>query len=184
MDGAAKHEVRCPYTGEVMAFRLPQGLNVKTQQQLSSDQQVALFEDSLGSDQRVLVGVGIAWPNWLPGWNLFADHVAEEVGNWIASNLAGLRRWPELNRVVMRDMDGEHVLWVAYLSSPAWWLVIAGVLLALVSFAITFRLVAWIAPEVAQPVNTLLDIAPLLGMLLVVQIVGSFGPVLQSGEGG
>jgi len=134
------------------------------ERQAASDAEVEAIEASLPPGTRVLVALGFSfkWPGF--GW-------AADQADWAARHIAGLERWPELGRVVMADPDGEPVWWLAYRSSPAWWLTVLAAIGVFIAAAIAFRVVRWVAPEVAAPIGTLVNLVPALVALLVMALL-------------
>jgi hypothetical protein len=161
-----------------MAFPLPRGLRVAYESYVSDDPGVAAIEDRQREGTRMLVA--LVFPFRWPGFGVSADLAEQAV-----RRIAGLRGWPELQRVVMSDPDGEPVWWVAYLSSPAWWTSIIAAILAFIAAAISFRVVRVIAPEVAAPIETTISLIPLLVVLLVMALIPNFVSVFKElSEGG
>ncbi|MEK7995244.1 MAG: hypothetical protein AAB403_15680 [Planctomycetota bacterium] len=159
-----------------MAFPIPGGLRVIYEARADSDAQVAAVEGAQPPGTRMLVAVGFAF-KW-PGFGVSAD-----LADAAVRRLAGLQPWPEHGRVVIADPDGEAVWWVAYQSSPAWWVPILAAMAVLIALAITFRIVRVVAPEVAAPVETILNIAPLLVMVLLFSLLPQVSGMLRGGLG-
>lgn len=99
-----------------MAFRLPGNLTVGGQYRVVSPGDVAALEESLSPQSRMLVG--IAFSEKYEGF-LNDCEQAEAV-----LSEAGIPPWPEYSQLVTPDPDGEPVVWISYLSSPAWWTLI------------------------------------------------------------
>lgn len=143
-----------------MAFPLPGGLRLVYEAPAGSDAEIVAVERAQPPGARMLVALGFAF-KW-PGFGVSAD-----LADAALRRIAGLQPWPELGRVVIPDPDGEVVWWIAYRSSPAWWVLIITALAVFLAIAITFRIVRVVAPEVAAPVEALLNIGPLLVMVLL-----------------
>ena len=142
-----------------MAFDLPQGLRIVGEQTANSNEEVGAIEQGLAPGTRMLVAMGFAF-KW-PGFGISAD-----AADWAARDIAGLQPWPEYGRVVTADPDGDATWWITYKSSPAWWMVIIIALGILILAAVTFRIVRWVAPEVAAPISTVVNLIPMLVLLL------------------
>lgn len=104
-----------------MAFRLPSGLAVGEEYTSSTDAQVMALENSLPSGTRMLVGVQYAS---LPST---VDYDVERINAAIEAE--GISPWPEYSRLATVDPDGEPIIWISYSSSPAWWMIIGGIML-------------------------------------------------------
>ena len=120
-----------------MAFRLPANLAIGQQYQAVSPGDVAALEAYLPSSSRMLVGL------------VFAERYAgfEKDCEWAEAALqaeAGLSTWPEYQRFVTPDPDGEPIAWVSYQSSPVWWTVILVILGGIFLLPIIGILPLWI----------------------------------------
>ena len=100
-----------------MAFRLPANLAVGQEYTAVSPGDVAALEAYLPSNSRMLVGLVFA-----ERYDSFEEDCERAEAALQAE--AGLSYWPEYQRFVTPDPDGEPIAWVSYLSSPAWWTVI------------------------------------------------------------
>ena len=114
--------------------------------------------------------VALAFPFRWPGFGWSADQA-----DWAARSIAGLRPWPELDRVVIPD-DVEAVWWVAYLSSPAWWVVIIAVIGVFILAAIALRIVWTVVPEEFRPPMEM--IGNLIPILVTMALVSTMAAVL------
>ena len=164
-----------------MAFELPAGLVAREYGQVTGDDGVAGIEDQQPSGTRMLVALG--FPSRWPGFGVTAD--AADMAVRATDSLLGLRTWPELDRYIIPD-DTEAVWWVAYRSSPAWWLLLAGVLLAIIAVAVTFRVVWTVMPEEARSgLESLGNLIPLLLMAVMMSILPNLlqGIIPQVGRG-
>ncbi len=103
-----------------MAFRLPSNLAVGRQYQVGSLGDVEVLENSLPPASRLLVA--LAFERRYEGFEADCERAEQEL-----RKIEGLRTWPELDRFVTADED-QPVVWIHYLSSPAWWAWIAGIL--------------------------------------------------------
>lgn len=162
-----------------MAFPLPTGLQVVYAAGVEDDAGVEAVEGAQPGGTRMLVALGFAF-KW-PGFGVSAD-----AADLAVRRLAGLRPWPELGRVVFADPDGEAVWWVAYLSSPPWWVAIMVAMAVAIAAAITFRIVRVVAPEVARPIESIMNFGPLMALMLVFSLFPAMVSMvrgLELGEG-
>lgn len=139
-------------------FTLPSGLRVTGEQAAASDAEIRAYENQQPSGTRMLVQVGFAF-KW-PGFGVAAD-----AADWALrthSSLAGLGTWPEGTRMVTADEDGEAVWWIAYRSSPAWWIPIAIILVLFILAAIVLLVVRKIDPELGNSLTGIFQILPLV----------------------
>ena len=104
-----------------MAFRLPTNLAVGQQYTAVSPGDVTALEEVLPANSRMLVGLVFA-----ERYDGFEDDCERAEAALQAE--AGLAPWPEYQRFVTPDPDGEPIAWVSYQSSPAWWTVILVIL--------------------------------------------------------
>lgn len=149
-----------------MAFVLPAGLVATKAGSPANDNGVLAVEDSAQPSTRMLVALG--FPSRWPGFGVSAD-----TANLAVMKVTNLQPWPELDRVVFPD-DSEAIWWVAYKSSPGWWLIIIGVLAAIILASITFRIVWVVLPEEAKGGLELFgNIVPLLILGLMVAFLPS-----------
>lgn len=148
-----------------MAFRMPAGLRLATENSVTSDAEIDAIEGAQPSGTRMLVGIGFAF-KW-PGFGVSAD-----VADLAARNLAGMQTWPELDRIVYSDPDGEAVWYFAYLSSPAWWQVLLIACAVAIAAAITLRIVWTVVPEEFHaPIEIIGQIMPLIMLVLMFSVV-------------
>lgn len=97
-----------------MAFRLPANLAVGQQYAAVTPGDVAALEENLPSGSRVLVGLVFA--ERYDGFEADCERAEAAL-----QAEAGLSTWPEYQRFVTPDPDGEPIAWVSYQSSPVWW---------------------------------------------------------------
>ena len=100
-----------------MAFRLPVNLGIGQQYTAVSPGDVATLESYLPPNSRVLVGLVFS-----ERYGGFEEDC--ELAEAALREQAGLSMWPELDRFIIPDADGEPIAWVSYQSSPAWWTII------------------------------------------------------------
>ena len=100
-----------------MAFRLPSNLTIGQQYMAVSPGDVAALEGILPSSSRLLVGLVFS-----ERYDSFEEDCERAEAALQAE--AGLSTWPELQRFVTPDEDGEPIAWIHYQSSPVWWTVI------------------------------------------------------------
>ena len=97
-----------------MAFRLPANLGIGQQYTAVSPGDVASLEEILPPASRVLVGLVFSerYDGFLEDCERAETALQAE---------AGLSTWPEYQRFVTPDPDGQPIAWVSYQSSPVWW---------------------------------------------------------------
>ncbi|MBA7698617.1 hypothetical protein ES703_107296 [subsurface metagenome] len=100
-----------------MAFRLPAGLGIGQEYTAVSPSDVTALEEALPPSSRMLVGL------------VFAERYSGFENDCERANAAllaqpGLSTWPELDRFVTPDPDGQPIVWIHYQSSPSWWMII------------------------------------------------------------
>jgi len=140
-----------------MAFRLPDNLAIGGQYQAVSAGDVAVLEEVLAPRSRVLVGLVFA--ERYDG--LIED--CERAGT--ALREAGIPAWPEYGRLVTPDPDGEPVVWVSYLSSPAWWTIILMILGGIFLLPILSVLPVWIVDKLFPGVMDVITMVIVLGIM-------------------
>lgn len=148
-------------------YTLPAGFQVVGEQQAASDLDVARYEEQQPHGTRMLVQVGFAF-KW-PGFGVTADAV--DLAMRTSASLAGLQPWPESpgGHYVTADAKGDAVWWVAYQSSPAWWIPIAILLALFILAAIAYLVVRKVAPGATAGLDTVFNLLPLL---LVLSLLG------------
>ena len=97
-----------------MAFRLPANLQIGQQYAAVLPDAVTALEESLPSGSRVLVG--LVFSERYDGFEADCERAEAAL-----REQAGLSMWPELDRFIIPDPDGEAIAWVSYQSSPVWW---------------------------------------------------------------
>lgn len=142
-----------------MAFRLPANLAVGRQYVAVSPGDVAALESYLPSSSRMLVGLVFA--ERYDGFEEDCERAELEL-----RKQAGLSMWPELERFVTPDPDGEPIAWVSYLSSPAWWVILLVILGGIFLLPIIAALPVWII-DLMFPGFT-----EMIGMIVMVVVLG------------
>jgi hypothetical protein len=120
-----------------MAFRLPTNLGIGQQYTAVSPGDVAALEAYLPSSSRVLVGLVFA--ERYDGFEADCERAEAAL-----RQQAGLSPWPEYQRFITPDPDGQPIAWVSYQSSPVWWTVILVILGGIFLLPILSVLPIWI----------------------------------------
>ena len=142
-----------------MAFRLPANLTVGQQYQAVSPGDVAALEAYLPSSSRMLVGLVFA--ERYSGFEEDCERAEVEL-----QKQAGLSPWPEYQRFVTPDPDGEPIAWVSYLSSPVWWTWILIILGGIFILPIIGTFSLWITEQMFP------GLIQAIGMVVGLMIVG------------
>lgn len=142
-----------------MAFRLPTNLAVGQQYTAVSPGDVAALEGSLPSSSRMLVGLVFA-----ERYDGFEEDCERAEAALQAE--AGLAPWPEYQRFVTPDPDGEPIAWVSYQSSPVWWTVILVILGGIFLLPIISVLPLWIIEKMFPGATEMIT------MVIMLVIVG------------
>lgn len=140
-----------------MAFRLPTNLAISGQYQVVSPDDAAAMENSLPPRSRVLVGLVFA-----ERYDGFLQDCARAEA---ALREAVIPAWPEYGRLVTPDPDGEPVVWVSYLSSPAWWTIILVILGGIFILPILSVLPVWIVDRLFPGVTDVISMVVVLGIM-------------------
>lgn len=181
-------------------FHLPAGLQVADQVQDPTNDQAIAFENAQTAGDRMLFAVQVRWPDWLPGWDIFADVASSGLSSLLAENISGLTPWPENSSVVVKDPDGEHILWVAYLAKQgaaagqlaaqqaviAVGLILRVILIAggvLLGYAVLHPLLQKIAPAATGLIDGFLSLMPLMLMFMMFSMFSSVSPQPQLQRG-
>ncbi len=148
-----------------MAFRLPANLDVGMQFQAVSPGDVIVMENSLPPRSRVLVGLVFAERY---------DGFLEDCENAEAIlRDAEIPTWPDYDRLVTPDPDGEPVVWVSYQSSPAFWTTIAVLLGSVFLLPILSVLPMWIIDKLFPGTTELISMVIMMivmgGMMMLMQ---------------
>lgn len=143
-------------------FRLQANLAIGSQYQLVSSGEVTALEEALPPRSRVLVGLVFAERYEGMAEDCYrADIVLRE---------AGIPSWPEYNRFITADPDGEPIVWVSYVSSPAWWtiilLILGGAFLLPILAALPMKIVEWLFPGTMDIITTLVVLGILGGVMM------------------
>ncbi len=140
-----------------MAFRLPASLTIGGQYQVVGPEDVTTLEESLPPRSHVLVG--LVFTERYEGFD--ADCERAET----ALREAGLPAWPELGRLVTPDPDGEPVVWISYLSSPAFWTPILIAIGSIFLLPIAGLLPLWITEKLFPGMTEMLTMLAVLGVM-------------------
>ena len=148
-----------------MAFRLPAGLGIGQQYTAVSPGDVAALEAYLPSGSRMLVG--LVFSERYDGLEDDCERAELEL-----RNQAGLLPWPELDRFVTPDPDGEPVAWVSYQSSPAWWtmilLILGGIFILPIIGVLPLWITELIIPGFFETITTLVTLVIVGGIMLFI----------------
>ena len=120
-----------------MAFRLPGNLTIGQRYTAVNPGDVAALEAYLPPSSRIVVGLVFS-----ERYDGFLEDCERAEAALQAQ--AGLSTWPEYQRFVTPDPDGEPVAWVSYQSSPVWWTVILVILGGIFLLPILGVLPVWI----------------------------------------
>ena len=146
-----------------MAFRLPLGLRVVARVPVASDSDIAACESSTYPRTRILVGLVLE--------ELYQG-IEEDIARAEAElrNTAGLLPWPEHPQFLTLDPDGEPVVWVSYLSSPAWWPWIIGIVGGMLLVPIIAILPLWIIDALFPGFTEMITMLVVMGMMFVMMM--------------
>jgi hypothetical protein len=143
-------------------FRLPANLTIGSQYQLVSSGEVTALEEALPPRSRVLVGLVFA--------ERYEDFTKDCELAETALKEAGIPTWPEYDRFITADPDGEPIVWVSYVSSPAWWtiilLILGGAFLLPILAALPMKIVEWLFPGTMDIITTLVVVGILGGVMM------------------
>ncbi|GAI98352.1 unnamed protein product, partial [marine sediment metagenome] len=146
-----------------MAFRLPVNLGIGQQYTAASPGDVAALESYLPPNSRVLVGLAFA-----ERYDGFEEDC--ELAEAALREQAGLSMWPELDRFIIPDPDGEPIAWVSYQSSPVWWTIILLILGGIFILPIIGVLPLWIIdlmfPGFMETITTIVTLVIVGGIML------------------
>jgi hypothetical protein len=140
-----------------MAFRLPANLVVGGQYQAVSPGDVAVLEEALPPSSRVLVGLVLA-----ERYDGFLEDCERAEA---ALQEAEIPAWPDYGRLVTPDPDGEPVVWVSYLSSPAFWTPILLIIGSIFLLPILSILPVWIVDKLFPGAMELISMVVMLGIM-------------------
>jgi hypothetical protein len=140
-----------------MAFRLPANLGIGGQYQSATPGDVAVLEEALPPRSRVLVGLAFAERH---GGFLEDCERAET-----ALREAGIPSWPEYNRLVTPDPDGEPVVWISYQSSPAFWTPILLIIGSVFLLPVLSVLPVWVIDKLFPGAMDLITMVVMLGIM-------------------
>ena len=144
-----------------MAFRLPASLGIGGQYQPVSPGDVAVLEEALPPRSRVLVGLVFAerYDGFLEDCQRAETALRE----------AGIPAWPEYNRLVTPDPDGEPVAWISYQSSPVFWtpilLIIGGIFLLPILSSSAMWLIEHLFPGATDIINMVVMLVIIGGVM-------------------
>jgi len=146
-----------------MAFRLPYGLGVAAQVPVSTDADVEAAESNTLPGTRMLVGLQIE-----EVYDGILDDLAQAEAQLQAQT--GLNAWPEYPQFLTLDPDGEPIIWVSYLSSPAWWVWIGGIVGGFLLLPILAILPLWIIdlifPGFMEGLMSIVMLMVMMGMMM------------------
>ena len=145
-----------------MAFKLPANLAVGGQYRAVSPDDVTVLENSLPSRSRVLVGLVFA-----ERYDGFLDDCEQAE---TALREAGIPAWPEYNRLVTPDPDGEPVVWISYQSSPAFWTPILLIIGSIFLLPILSVLPVWIIDKLFPGAMDIITNVVVLGIMVGVMM--------------
>lgn len=152
-------------------FRLPANLTIGGQFQPADPESVTALENQLPPNSRILVR--LAFAERYEG--IFSDCERAEA----ALREAGIPGWPELSSLVTPDPDGEPVVWVSYVSSPAFWTVILVILSGIFLLPILSALPIWIIdkmfPGVMDMIASVITLFVLGGLVMMIPKMLSSG---------
>ncbi|GAI95585.1 unnamed protein product, partial [marine sediment metagenome] len=127
---------------------------------------VTALEESLPSSSRILVGLVFA--ERYDGFEADCERAEAAL-----QAEAGLSTWPELQRFVTPDPDGQPIAWVSYQSSPVWWTFILITLGGIFLLPILSVLPVWIIDKLFPGA---MDMIIMVVMLMVVGGIMLFMP--------
>ncbi len=140
-----------------VAFRLPENLAIGGQYQVVSPDDVTTLEESLPPRSRVLVG--LVFTERYEGFATDCERAET------ALREADIPAWPELGNLVTPDPDGEPVVWISYLSSPAFWTPILLIIGSIFLLPIISILPLWIVEKLFPGVTEMLTMLVVLGIM-------------------
>ena len=151
-----------------MAFRLPANLTIGQQYTAVSPGDVAALEAYLPRSSRMLVGLVFA-----ERYDGFEEDCERAEARLEVE--AGLSPWPEYDRFVTPDPDGEPIAWVSYQSSPVWWTFLLITLGGIFLLPIISVLPLWIIEKLFPGVTEMIT---MIVMLMIVGGIMLFMPKL------
>ena len=146
-----------------MAFRLPPGLGAVAQVPVSTDSDVVALESTARPRTRILVGLVLE-----ERYQAMEEDIARAEAE--LRNTAGLLPWPEHPQFLTLDPDGEPVVWVSYLSSPAWWPWIIGIVGGMLLVPIIAILPLWIIEALFPGFTEMITMLVVMGMMFVMMM--------------
>lgn len=144
-----------------MAFRLPANLGIGRQYGELTPASVTALEESLPADSRLLVG--LRFSERYEGFEADCERANERL-----LSEAGLSTWPELQRFVTPDVDGEPIAWIHYQSSPAWWTLILVILGGIFALPIIGSFGAWIIDLMFPGITELITLGIIMFVMFLV----------------
>jgi hypothetical protein len=146
-----------------MAFRLPDNVAIGAEYPAVTIGEVTALENSLPPRSRMLVGL-VFDSNYT---EFLSD--CERAEN--ALREAGIPTWPEYDRLVTPDPDGEPIAWISYQSSPAFWTPILVIIGSIFLLPILSVLPVWIIdklfPGAMDFITTLAVLGIMVGMMML-----------------
>ena len=154
-----------------MAFRLPQNLKIGEMYPPVTPETVVTLENDMPPSSRVLVG--IVFDELYDG--ITGDCQQAET----ALREAGIPVWPEYDRLITIDPDGEPVVWVSYQSSPAFWtpilLILGGIFLLPILSALPVWIIDKLFPGVMDMIASVITLFVLGGLVMMIPKMLSSG---------
>ena len=144
-----------------MAFRLPANLAIGRQYGEVGLDYVTALEESLPANSRMLVG--LVFSERYEGFEEDCSRANER----LLSEL-GLTTWPELQRFVTPDEDGEPIAWIHYQSSPAWWTLLLVILGGIFALPIIGSFGAWIIDLMFPGITELITLGIIMFVMFLV----------------
>ncbi len=145
-------------------FTIPSNLKIGGEYRVDTPGAVAELEYRVPPQSRMLVGLVFTGRDE----GFLEDCQKAET----ALREAGIPAWPELDRIVTPDPDGEPVVWVSYVSSPAWWTVILVILGGIFLLPLLSIIPIWITdllfPGFMDFIGSVVALLILGGMMMIV----------------
>ena len=143
-------------------FRLPHNLGIGGQYQMAAPEGVTAMEEQLPPHSRILVGLVFA-----ERYEGFLEDCEKAEA---ALREAGIPGWPEYDRLVTPDPDGEPVVWISYQSSPAFWtpilLILGGIFLLPILGVLGTWIVNLLFPGVVDLISNLVILGIMVGVMM------------------
>lgn len=153
-------------------FRLPGNLIIGGQVQLTEPWGVAAMEEQLPPCSRILVGLVLA--ERYAGFEEDCERAEQALRD------AGIPVWPEYDRRVTADPDGDTVVWISYQSSPAFWTPILLILGSIFLLPVLGILGVWVVDKLFPGLVDIISTLVVLGLMLGVMTL--LPKMLQGGK--